>query len=92
MLGVSIVQCVSVVAKKKNKPLIGYTAQGLGFRLSSHEKLCAERMKQILSSIGELNKKVSKLTEDVSKGKGMVSVLVFLGTIAAAVIGYLNIK
>tara|TARA_R110002012_G_scaffold282963_1_gene472867 strand:+ start:396 stop:638 length:243 start_codon:yes stop_codon:yes gene_type:complete len=80
------------MAKKKNKPLIGITAQGIGFRLSSHEKLCAERMKQLLSSISELNKKVSKLTEDVSKGKGMVSVLVFLGTIAAAIIGFLNIK
>ena len=64
----------------------------LGIRLSSHEKLCAERMKQLIKAIDELNKKVSKLSDDVSTGKGMVKVLVFLGTIAAAFIGFLNIK
>ena len=64
----------------------------LGIRISSHEKLTAERHKQILKSIDELNKKVSKLSDDVSTGKGMVKVLVFLGTIAAAFIGYLNFK
>ena len=64
----------------------------LGIRLSSHEKLCAERMKHLIKSIDDLNKKVSKLSEEVSKGKGAVSVLVALGTIAAAVLGYLNIR
>ena len=64
----------------------------LGMRISSHEKLTAERHKQILKSIDDLNKKVSKLSDDVSTGKGMVKVLVFLGTLAAACIGYLNFK
>ena len=64
----------------------------LGIRLSSHEKLCAERMKQLLKSVDELNKKVSKLSDEVSTGKGMVKVLVFLGTIAAACIGYFNLR
>jgi len=64
----------------------------LGIRLSLHEKLTAERHKQILKSIDDLNKKVSKLSDEVSTGKGMVKVLVFLGTIAAACIGFLNIK
>jgi hypothetical protein len=49
-------------------------------------------MKLLVKSIDELNKKVSKLTEDISKGKGIVSVLVFLGTLAAGVLGYLNLK
>ena len=62
----------------------------LGIRISSHEKLTAERHKQILKSIDELNKKVSKLSDDVSTGKGMVRVLVFLGTLAAACLGYFN--
>ena len=62
----------------------------LGIRISSHEKLTAERQKQILKSIDELNKKVSKLSDDVSTGKGMVRVLVFLGTLAAACLGYFN--
>ena len=62
----------------------------LGIRISSHEKLTAERHKQILKSVDELNKKVSKLSDEVSTGKGMVKVLVFLGTIAAACLGYFN--
>ena len=64
----------------------------LGIRISSHEKLTAERHKQILKSIDDLNKKVSKLSDEVSTGKGMVKVLVFLGTIAAAVLGFLNFR
>ncbi len=76
------------MVKKKNS----VAAIGIGYRLSSHERLCAERMKQLVSSIDNLNKKVSKLSEDISKGKGIVSVLVFLGTIAAAVLGFLNFK
>ena len=65
---------------------------GLGYRLSSHEKLCAERMKLLLRSIEDLNKKVSKLTEDMSKGKGAVAVLMALGALVIGVLGYFNIK
>ena len=77
--------------KKKSSPKDLINAS-LGIRLSSHEKLCAERMKHLIKSIDELNKKVSKLSDDVSRGKGSVAVLVALGTIAAAVLGYLNLK
>jgi len=63
-----------------------------GVRLSSHEKLCAERMKQIQESIKELNKEVKNLRTDVSKGKGMVQVLVFLGTIVAGIIGFFQYR
>ena len=59
-----------------------------GVRLSSHEKLCAERMKHIQESIKELSKEVKNLRNDVSKGKGMVQVLIFLGTVIAGVMGY----
>jgi phage terminase large subunit-like protein len=64
----------------------------LGIRLSSHEKICSERMKQLVKSIDELNRKVSKLSDDVSTGKGMVKILVFLGTLAAACIGFFQFK
>ena len=64
----------------------------LGIRISSHEKLTAERHKQILKSIDELNKKVSKLSDDVSRGKGAVAVLICLGSIAAACIGFFNFR
>ena len=63
-----------------------------GIRLSSHEKLCAERMKALQVSISELNKEVKALRTDVSTGKGMVKVIVFLGTIIATVIGVFQFK
>ena len=69
-----------------------YAEVSAGVRLSSHEKLCAERMKSIQDSINELKREVKSLRTDVSTGKGMVKVLVFLGTIVATVIGVLNIK
>ena len=69
-----------------------FAEQATGVRLSAHEKLCAERMKALHEAIKELNKEVKSLREDVSKGKGMVSLLVFLGGIIAGVIGYFNFK
>ena len=65
-----------------------FVEQATGLRLSAHEKLCAERMKNIQDSIKELSKEVKSLRSDVSKGKGMVQVLVFLGTFVAGVIGF----
>ena len=76
------------MAKKKSS----VAAIGIGYRLSSHEKLCAERMKQLVSSIDNLNKKVGKLTEDVSKGKGAVAVLMALGALVVGVLGFFNFK
>jgi len=64
----------------------------LGIRLSSHEKLCAERMSNLIISIQRLEKKVDTLSDSVSKGKGIVAVLVFLGTVVAAAIGFFNYK
>jgi len=64
----------------------------LGIRLSSHERLCAERMSQLIKSIDSLKKNVDELKIQVAKGKGAVAVLVFLGTIVAAVFGYFNIR
>jgi phage terminase large subunit-like protein len=69
-----------------------YNEMAAGVRLSAHEKLCAERMKNLITSIDRLEKKVDALQDNVSKGKGIVAVLVFLGSIAAGVLGYLNFK
>ena len=69
-----------------------YSEVATGVRLSSHEKLCAERMKALQVSISELNKEVKALRTDVSTGKGMVKVIVFLGTIIATVIGVFQFK
>ena len=76
------------MAKKKSS----VATIGLGYRLSSHERLCAERMKALLKSIDEINKKVSKLTEEMSQGKGAVKVLMALGALVVGILGYLNIK
>ena len=75
--------------RKKATSLVN---QQVGIRLSSHEKLCAERMKNIQDSIKELNKEVKLLRNEVSTGKGIVKVLVFLGTLAATIIGFFQFK
>ena len=74
------------------KKITSLAQQSVGIRLSSHEKLCAERMEQIRDSIKDLQKEVKSLREEVSTGKGIVRVLVVLGSLAATFIGYLNLK
>ena len=74
------------------KSIVSLTQQSIGIRLSSHEKICAERMSNLITSIQRLEKKVDTLSDSVSKGKGIVSVLVFLGSIVAATIGIFNYK
>ncbi len=76
----------------RKKSITSLAQQSVGIRLSSHEKLCSERMDNLLTSIQRLEKKVDTLSDSVSKGKGVISVLVFLGSIAAAAIGYFNLK
>jgi Flp pilus assembly protein TadB len=65
-----------------------FVEQATGLRLSAHEKLCAERMKNIQDSIKELSKEVKSLRTEVSKGKGAISVLVFLGTLIVGLVGF----
>ena len=43
-----------------------YSEISAGVRLSSHEKLCAERMKTIQDSINELKREIKSLRTDVS--------------------------
>ncbi len=69
-----------------------YAEIATGVRLSSHEKLCAERMKQIQEAIKDLKVEVKNLRQDVSKGKGAISVLVFLGTIVVGLIGFFKLN
>ena len=76
----------------RKKSTTSLVQQSVGIRLSSHEKICAERMNNLITSIQRLEKKVDTLSDSVSKGKGIVAVLVFLGTIVAAAIGFFNYK
>ena len=79
------------MARKKLTPK-EFSEISAGVRLSSHEKICAERMKHIQESIKDLSKEVKSLRQDVSKGKGMVQVLVFLGTLVAGIIGFFQFR
>ena len=76
------------MAKKKLNQVQMYAEQTTGVRLSSHEKLCAYRMKEIQDSIKELSVEVKSLRKDVLQGKVAISVLVFLGSLIAGVIGF----
>jgi len=77
---------------RKKVTLKQYAEHTAGVRLSAHEKLCAERMKNIQESIKELFKEVKSLRTEVSKGKGAISVLVFLGTVVAGIIGFFQLR
>ena len=77
---------------RKKATLKDYSEMATGVRLSSHEKLCAERMKTLNDSINELKREVKSLRQDVSKGKGAVAVLVFIGTLVVSILGFLNFK
>ena len=74
------------------KSIQSLAQESVGIRLSSHERLCAERMKILNETMTELKKEVKSLREEVSTGKGIVKVLVFLGTIAATIIGFFTYK
>jgi len=69
-----------------------YADVATGVRLSSHEKLCAERMNNILKSIEEMKREIKSLRQDVSMGKGGLKVILTIGTIVVGILGYFNFK
>jgi hypothetical protein len=77
---------------KKRKIIKQYSETATGIRLSVHEKLCAERMKTLIDAMTDLRKDVNDLKATVNKGKGMIALLVFLGGVAATILGYLKLK
>jgi hypothetical protein len=54
-------------------------------RLSAHEKICAERMQTLIKTIDELRVDVKDLRSDMSKGKGIIYFIIFIGGIVTAV-------
>ena len=65
----------------KKSPASKFTDVATGVRLSSHEKLCAERMNNILKSIEEMKREIKSLRQDVSMGKGGLKVILTIGTL-----------
>jgi len=72
------------MARKSNSNLEDHN----GIRLTSHEKVCAERMKTLFKSMDEVKKEIKELRADMNKGKGAVNVLVFMAGLIAAIIGF----
>ena len=79
------------MARKKVSPK-QFAEMATGVRLSSHEKLCAERMNNILKSIEEMKKEIKSLRQDVSMGKGGLKVILTIGTLIVGIIGFFNFK
>ena len=69
-----------------------YSEVATGVRLSSHEKLCAERMNNILKTLEEMKREVKSLRQDVAMGKGGLKVILTIGTIIVGILGYFNFK
>ena len=61
-----------------------------GIRLTSHEKICAERMAQLIKSIDEMKKEIKELRSDMSKGKGAINLLIIIGGVVGALVGFFN--
>jgi len=59
-------------------------------RLSAHEKLCAERMAQLIKTIDELRSDVKDLRTDMNKGKGVIAFLIIIGGIVGTIVGLLK--
>ena len=76
----------------KKLPSKQYADVATGVRLSSHEKLCAERMENILKSIEEMKKEIKSLRQDVSMGKGGLKVILAVGTLLVGIIGFFQFK
>ena len=72
----------------KKLPSKQYADVATGVRLSSHEKLCAERMNNILKTLEEMRKEVKSLRQDVSMGKGGLRVILAVGTCIVGLIGF----
>ena len=79
------------MARKKITPK-EFSEVATGVRLSSHEKLCAERMNNILKSIDEMKREIKSLRQDVSMGKGGLKVILAIGTLIVGVIGFFQFK
>jgi hypothetical protein len=73
------------MAKRKLNQVQIYAEQTTGVRLSTHEKVCSERMKQLIKSIDELGKDVKEMKADMNKWKGAGSVIILIGSFIASV-------
>ena len=74
------------MAKKSNSNMEDHN----GIRLTSQEKICSERMSQLIKSIDEMKKEIKELRSDMSKGKGAINLLIIIGGVLGAIVGFFN--
>ena len=70
------------------KKIKEYAEKNNSYRISTHEKVCAERMKTLFKAIDEMRKDIKDLRADMNKGKGAVAFLVILGGFIATIVGF----
>ena len=71
--------------KKKISTPSDLTNAMTAVRLSSHEKICAERMKNLVKSIDELKKDVKDMKADMNRWKGAGGIIILLGGLIGSV-------
>ena len=76
--------------KKINITAKEFSVMSTGIRLSTHEKICAERMKTLFKSMDEVKKEIKELRTDINKGKGAINFLLILGGFVSLLLGYLK--
>ena len=74
----------------RKSPVSKYVDVATGVRLSSHEKLCAERMNNILKALEETQKEIKTLRADINKGKGALWVLLVISGIVTGAFNYFS--
>jgi hypothetical protein len=74
-----------VVMRKKKITPTQYADAMTSVRLSSHEKVCMERMKTLIKSIDELKKDVKEMRADMNKWKGAGGIILILISIIGSV-------
>ena len=62
-----------------------YSDMVTSVRLSSHEKLCSERMKALIKTLDELKKDVKEMRSDMNKWKGAGGIIILLGGLIGSV-------
>jgi len=67
-----------------------FSEMSTGLRLSTHEKICAERMKTLFKSMDEVKREIKELRTDINKGKGAINFLLILGGFVGLLLGYLK--
>ena len=67
-----------------------FSQMSTGIRLSTHEKICAERMKTLFKSMDEVKREIKELRTDINKGKGAINFLLILGGFVGLLLGYLK--